>query len=191
MTIKEELALVERAKAGLKAFDVLYDYYFDRIYKYAVSRTYNEEVAEDIVSEVFLKAIEKIRTFDTSRNIRFGAWLYKTTHNLIIDKSKQIRSTVSLEDIQVPMDAGMDRDIFRDIIQRQVAITLSRLRPRYQQVISLRFYSELEFEEIAQIMNTSRKNIAVLFHRACRRFKKNFKKNFPKSEIFELPGRYI
>jgi RNA polymerase sigma-70 factor (ECF subfamily) len=191
MTIKEELTLVEQAKAGLQAFDVLYDYYFDRIYKYTVSRTGNHSIAEDIVSEVFLRAIEKIRSFDTSRNIRFGSWLYKTSHNLIIDKSRKIRAEISLDEIEIPVESSTDRDVFRDVIRKQVTITLSKLRPRYQQIISLRFYAELEFDEIATIMETSKENVALIFHRASKRFRKIFKKNFPESEIFELPGRYI
>ena len=68
--------------------------------------------------------------------------------------------------------------------QKQITYTLQRIKPRYQKVLTLRFFSELELDEISSIMKLNKKNTSVLIFRAAKSFKKKFKKLFPESEIF-------
>lgn len=186
MTLEQELALVERSKENVHAFGELYDFYIDRIYNYIYSRTLNKELAEDITSKVFLKAVEQISKFDTSRGVKFGSWLYRTAHNLIIDELK--RKSNKFQSVEEePAHNGennIDREVRITTIQKQIAFTLKSINKKYQLIISLRFFSELEIDEISDVLETKRSNVSVLLHRALKDFKKEYTKKFGESEIF-------
>ncbi len=191
MTLKEELEMVEKAKTNIQYFEKIYSYYFDRIYGYCINRTANHSLSEEVVSEVFLKAIEKIKKFNTSKQIRFGAWLYTTAHNLIIDSYRKDKKFNDFEEWDVFLsDFDIEREIKLTEYQKQITFVLRKLKPRYQKVISLRFYSDLDLEEISKIMKTSKRNVSVILFRATKDFRKKYKKFFPKSEIFLELKRY-
>ena len=67
MTLNEELEVIEKAKSNLSYFEHIYNYYFDKVYGYCINRTANHSTCEEIVSEVFLRAIEKIKKFNTEK----------------------------------------------------------------------------------------------------------------------------
>lgn len=186
MNIQTELKLVEEAQSDVQAFDKLYECYFGKILAYTLNRVGKRETAEDIVSDVFLAAVETIFEFDTSRGVRFGSWLYQVAHNKIVDhhkrNKKQVRVALRLETLK--SEDLADEYVLLSEKQRQIAFVLTKLKPRYQQMISLRFFSELSNAEIAEIMDMKSTQVAVLLHRSLNSFKKKFKKNFKKSEIF-------
>ena len=84
MDLNTEKQLVEQAKESLQAFDALYEHYLPKIYAYILNRVANKEVAEDVTSKTFIKAMTKIQSFDY-KGYTFGAWLYKIAQNNIID----------------------------------------------------------------------------------------------------------
>lgn len=191
MTLTEELELVEKAKTNLQHFEKLYQYYFDKVYGYCINRTANHTLTEEIVSEVFLRAIEKIKKFNTKKDIRFGAWLYTTAHNLIIDNYRKNNRLKYFEDWSDFIDEkNIEDELKVSIYQKQIVFVLTKLNPKYQKIITLRFYSELEIDELAEVFKTKPKNVSVILHRATKDFQKKFKKYFPESEIFLELKRY-
>ncbi|MCA9387108.1 sigma-70 family RNA polymerase sigma factor, partial [Candidatus Dojkabacteria bacterium] len=68
--------------------------------------------------------------------------------------------------------------IEKDENNRVIAYTLTKIKPRYQYVISLSFFLELEDHEIAEIMNIKKQNVHVLLHRALKSFEKKFDKKY-------------
>ncbi|MCA9386453.1 sigma-70 family RNA polymerase sigma factor [Candidatus Dojkabacteria bacterium] len=185
MTLDQELEIVEKAKEDLSAFDQIYSFYFNRVYGYCFKRTSNHSITEEIVSQVFLKAVENIKKFDTKKQVRFGSWLYTTAHNLIIDFFRATKKYTSFENWQIETTDNLEHQLSVSEYQKQVAFVMTKLKPRYQKVLSLRFFSELELSEIAKIMKTSNKNISVVLYRAGKDFEKKYRKIFPESEIFE------
>jgi RNA polymerase sigma-70 factor (ECF subfamily) len=85
MNVEQERELVERAKSNREAFGELYDQYYSRIFGYVLKRTANIEVAEDVTSEVFFKALKNLRQFRW-RGVPFSSWLYRIA-NLLWKKS--------------------------------------------------------------------------------------------------------
>lgn len=187
MTIEEELALVEAAKTNIQAFEKLYSYYFDRIYGYCLKRTGNVDISKDVTSHTFMQAVEHIGKFKTEKGIRFGAWLYRTAHNRIIDQGKRKSSkNEDLSDHEIGTEYNLDKEITLITVQGQIVDCMSNLNSRYQQIISLRFYSELEIPEIAAVMELKPKSVSVILHRALEKLKKEFRKKYPETEIFDL-----
>lgn len=189
MTLEEELQLVEQAKTNIQAFNQIYDYYFDRIFKYCIRRVYVREYAEDITSYVFMKAVENISKFDTSQNQRFGAWLYRSAHNRIVDVFRKNKKQVIKE-----IDEAIEKDTRQSVssqantyfVNLQITEVLQMLNPKYQQVITLKFFSEFSIPEIAEVMELKPKNVSVILHRALNSFQKRFLQKYPESEIYDF-----
>ncbi len=185
MTLEEELKLVEESKTGVRAFEQLYDFYIDKIYSYVFQRVRNKELSEDITSKVFLKAVENISKFDTKKGIRFGAWLYRTAHNEIIDSFRRKDSkNLELDESLVESSDRPERNQKTEDRSLEIALVLPELKDKYQQIISLKFFMEMEMDEIADVMGTKKSNVSVILHRALKDFEKKYIRKYGKSEIF-------
>jgi RNA polymerase sigma-70 factor (ECF subfamily) len=191
MTTGEELALVNRAKYNIHDFDKLYSYYFNKIFFYCYQRLGTREMAEDVTSFVFLKAVENLKKFDTGRGVKFGSWLYQIAHNKIIDvyRSKSFKNLEFVEDQLVDGENEVENSINNQFFNKQINLVLKKLNDKYQMIISLRFFSDMDIKEIAFTMKLKPQNVSVILHRALESFRKEFKKTFPESEIFDLDKR--
>lgn len=188
MTLEEELKIVVEAKTNIQSFGKIYDFYFGKIFVYCINRLMIRELAEDITSSTFLKAAENIYKFDTTQNIRFGSWLYRTANNNIIDLSRRLKHSEFLELIEENhyTDSNMETSIEKEFRRKNIAIVLSKIKPRYQEIISLRFFSELEIEEIGDVIDEKKSNVSVVLHRALNAFKKQYEIDFPEEDTFFL-----
>jgi RNA polymerase sigma-70 factor (ECF subfamily) len=192
MDVDIELKLVEKAKKNLHEFEKLYEHYFDKITAYIYNRVFSREITEDITSQVFLAAVDQLQKFDTSKNIRFGSWLYKVAHNKIIDYFR--KNNVTKENLYEAFNSNstseehtkVEEEVFNEQLQVQIADVLRQIKPRYQSAITYRYYAELTNSEIAEIMGEEQKNINLVLHRALKSFKKKFKKIYPDTEILDL-----
>jgi RNA polymerase sigma-70 factor (ECF subfamily) len=184
MSVEEELDLVEQAKLDIHAFEKIYEYYFKKIYAYSLNRLANKELAEDITCEVFIRAVDGVKKFDTSKGIRFSSWLYRVAHNQIYDYFKKNKKEVQMdlhEHTAIDVDEGQeqyDNKIMSEHYQKKVAFIISKLKPKYQQVLSLKYYSELSNAEIAEVLDKKTTQVAVILHRALKSFEKKWLQNF-------------
>lgn len=188
MTKEREKELIQKSKDNIKHFRAVYEFYLPKIFGYCINRLPNRDIAEDITSKVFFDAVKQIERYESRDDVRFGAWLYRIAHNKIVD---HIRQEMKRPQSELNELIGSDEpDHYHTAIvseaQVKVAKVLSTLPPRYQQVLSLRFYSELDIAEIAQVMEIKENNVSVLLHRASKAFKQEFEKIYSESEISEL-----
>jgi RNA polymerase sigma-70 factor, ECF subfamily len=84
----DERLLVEAAQRDPSRFAALYERHFERVYAYVVHRVHNRDVAEDVTSEVFHKALAGLHRYEW-RGAPFGAWLIRIAANAVIDRSKR------------------------------------------------------------------------------------------------------
>lgn len=92
----DERLLIEAAQRSPARFDDLYDLYFDRIYTYVAWRAASRDETEDIVSEVFHKALANLRRFEW-RGAPFSAWLYRIAANEITDHAERVGRERAIE----------------------------------------------------------------------------------------------
>lgn len=175
MEITSELIRINIEKAcegDQKAFNFLLDYYWNDIYGFQLIRTKNENDAEDITIQTFSKAFDKIDTFDNSYS--FKTWLTTISKNIHLDllrkrKSSLFQATSQDEDkvYDVPDDTPSAED---NLIYEQNLAQLKRfikkLKPHYQDVINLRYFRELSYQEIAAELDEPLNNIKVKLLRA-------------------------
>ena len=162
-----EAPLVQRAKSGdSEAFAQLYDAYVARVYRYIYFRVTDDAAAEDLTSQVFLKAWESLDRYQMGSS-PFVAWLYTIARNLVIDYYRTKKESVPLEDVHMlashetpveEVEARFDLQAMRDALQF--------LTDDQQQVLILKYIAGLPNETIARILNKREGAVRALQMRA-------------------------
>ena len=134
----------------------LYEEYYDKIARYAYVRIGDRVEAEDIAGEVFLKALQSLKSY-RARGIPMQAWLFKIAHNLVVDyfRKMQKRKTVPIDNIQI--ESGIDPAIKAEQNAELVRVkkAMEQLTHKQREVLRLRFFSELTSKEAGQVLNKS------------------------------------
>ena len=172
----EVWALVERAQAGeAAAFGLIYDRYVDTVFRFVYFRVGNRQLAEDLTSDTFLRALRRIGSF-TWQGRDLGAWLVTIARNLVADhfKSGRYRLEVTTGDV---LDAdredrgpeGSPESAVVDHITNVALLTaVKQLNPEQQECIVLRFLQGFSVAETAQTMGKNEGAIKALQYRAVR-----------------------
>jgi RNA polymerase sigma-70 factor (ECF subfamily) len=164
-----ERHLVRRAQSGdTEAFARLYDGYVDRIYRYAYFRVPDDQTAEDITAQVFLKTWENLERYKAGKTPFLG-WLYTIARNTVIDYYRTRKETVPLEYTNIfqedPTEAIIEQiDLASEV--RFLRMALQSLTEDQQQVLTLKFITGLNTAQVAQQMGKRLGAIRALQMRA-------------------------
>jgi len=190
MELRKEKELIKEAKKDPEVFGKLYDQHYSRIFGYVLRRTADLEIAQDITSETFFKALKGLWRFrwkDTfsvypvgHRRCSFGAWLYRIANNEIANYfRKNKHKPVSLEKISEPiavhnpeaeiLEAEQELKKHQDFLKIQKEIF--KLPIRYQEVITLRFFEKKKLKEISEILGKKEGTIKSLVYRGLEKLK--------------------
>ncbi len=165
MAPERERALVSAARTDPRAFAELYDYYLPRIYGFIFRRVQERTVAEDITATTFQRGLEALRR-GTFRNDSFGGWLYRVAANSVVDHVRAGNRVVPMDD-SVPFDAEPSLSAFTASLEREeLREAMHRLPEAHRRLLLLRFFDDLDVEEICSVLGCSRKTFAVKLHRA-------------------------
>lgn len=165
--------LVLHAKNGCTdSFGTLYDRYVDLVYRYIYFRVGAHQLAEDLTSETFLRALRRIGDF-TWQGRDFGAWLVTIARNLVADHFKSGRYRLEIptgELIDVPLEGSHipENAVVTAIINDRVLRAVRDLNPDQQECVVLRFLHGLSLAETALIMGKKSGAIKALQFRAIR-----------------------
>ena len=173
-----ERLLVERAKTDPEAFGALYDRYFGQIYRFVFSRLRDQTAAEDVTSEVFMKALRSIPRYqDTGRP--FTAWLYQISVNTINDRYRATRPTVDLDEMYDLAAAGPgleDTAVHRAEL-REIWRSVESLPAQQRTALVLKFQEDLKISDIAAVMGKSDGAVKLLIHRGVTRLRSVLKED--------------
>ena len=152
------------ASGNNEAFDVLLKRHQDRIFNYILRIIKNEDIANDIFQETFVKAILTIKQGRYTENGRFPAWISRIAHNLIIDHYRQEKSenvqSADIEEVDIfnrkdLCEATIEDLIIADQIRDDVKYLIELLPELQREVLKMRYYQNLSFKEIAEITGVS------------------------------------
>ena len=141
------------------AFNTLLKRHKDRVFSYIMRIVKNEDVANDIFQETFVKAILTIKQGRYTHNGKFPAWISRIAHNLIIDYYRQEKSeNVQSSDIQEVdvlnrkelCEETIEDTIISEQIRSDVKHLVEQLPPLQKEVLKMRYYQSLSFKEIAE-----------------------------------------
>ncbi len=159
ITLREEHALIERARHGDRsAFGELYDRYVDDIYRFVAFRVGDEDVAEDVPSDVFVRAMIALPRYEPRQ--AFLAWLYRIARNAVIDRSRQasrrVETALTEPMAETLVASSREGDPEFSAVARErrerLRAALSTLNADQQDVLVLRFIAGLSAEEVAAVL---------------------------------------
>lgn len=165
---QDEAALIAQAKEDREAFGALYERYAGKIYSYIYYRTGNPADAEDLTARVFVRALQKIESYE-DRGHAFSAWLYRIAHNLVANwhRDNSRRPAIAMEDLSQWRVPGNGPEDTAALLEDRVALldAIRRLPADRQELLSLKFVDQLSNAEIGEIMGRSEGAIKSLYHR--------------------------
>jgi RNA polymerase sigma-70 factor (ECF subfamily) len=171
--LDQELDWVLRAQRGDEhAFAQLVEAYQSPIYNLAYRMLGSSAEAEDATQEAFLRVWTKLDTYDPSRKL--SSWMLSVASHHCIDRLRRRRGgQVSMEEIMasrwLPADEPRPEDVTLSQEQReQVRTLLQYLQPQYRLVVTLRYWQDKSYTEIAAITGTTESAVKSRLHRARR-----------------------
>jgi RNA polymerase sigma-70 factor (ECF subfamily) len=165
-------ALVTLAQRGDgDAFGQIYDRYVDSVYRYLYYRVGSPQLAEDLTSETFMRALRRIDSFHWQGK-DIGAWFVTIARNLVTDhfKSSRFRLEVSIGDMLDAdrADEGIEGAVLDQLRNAELLGAVKQLKPEQQECIVLRFLQGLSVAETADVMQRTDGAIKQLQLRAVR-----------------------
>ena len=164
LSMTDEQLVKAYAQGNNEAFDILLKRHQDRIYNYILRIIKNEDIANDIFQETFVKAILTIKQGRYTENGKFPAWISRIAHNLIIDYYRQEKSenvqSADLDDVDVLnrkelCEQTIEDAIIHEQIRDDVKYLIQELPELQREVLNMRYYQNLSFKEIADLTGVS------------------------------------
>ena len=170
--------LVLLARHDRAAFSELYDRYYPRVSKYCLRRLFNRTIAEDVLSEVFLQVATHIGTFPGKTETDFRRWLFRIATNSINAYLRQtLRRNELMEEVARYRSASAsDRTVTENLSLEwgEVFQRLMELEERDRTIISLRFFAEFTYEDIANVIDSTPGAVRTSLSRTLSRMREHF-----------------
>ncbi len=149
-------------------FAAYYEEYFNQVYRFVLLRSSrNKDLAFDLTSELFLKALEKFDSFDPTI-AEFKSWIFSIARNHLIDFYRMHREHVDIEavahELASPNQLAHELNVTHDTAM--VVYALKKIPVAQQELIQLKFFAELTNSEIAEVLHKTEGNVRVMLHRA-------------------------
>ncbi|MFZ2682087.1 MAG: RNA polymerase sigma factor [Patescibacteria group bacterium] len=168
--------LVLQALKHKEAFRGLVERYQHKLMRY-IFRIGGKDASEDLLQEVFINVYQNLAGFD--RSLSFSAWIYRITHNVVISyyRKQKVRPEGNLhqdgeeilarvygeDDVERAADLQLDTERLNEV--------LKKLKPLYRDVLVLRYFEQLEYQEISDVLRIPMGSVAVYLHRAKKQLK--------------------
>ena len=164
MCMPDEQLVAAYAQGNNEACDVLLRRHQDRVFNYILKIVKNEDVANDVFQETFVKAIMTIKQGRYTENGKFPAWITRIAHNLIIDFYRQEKSenlqSCDVEEVDILNKKELSQEtiedtIITDQIHQDVKHLVTVLPESQKEVLLMRYYRNMSFKEIADATGVS------------------------------------
>ena len=158
--------LVRLAREGdSEAFARLYDRYQPELIRYLYHRIGDQEIAADLVQQVFLKAWQALPRYE-QRGIPVKAWLYRMAHNQMVDHLRSRKQVADLDGVEVADSDDTTRYVEHRELHEELLCALDQLSEDHRRVLVLRFLMEKSAREVGEIMGRTEVNVRGLQFRA-------------------------
>lgn len=175
--LEEELVLIRQAKMDPERFGPLYTKYHEQIFRYVYQRMDDENLAFDVTSQVFIKAMNNLHKYEY-RGVPFSSWLYRIAKSELYQayRDRKAQRTVSVESMHLFEMIEEFEEEDNTANKRRLFQCLSLLKDQDLQMIEMRYFEKRSFREIGEILEISENNAKVKAFRALERLRKLFMK---------------
>ncbi|CEN37380.1 RNA polymerase sigma factor [Capnocytophaga cynodegmi] len=173
MEEKEFITLLQNSKKRSKAFENLVDTYQRRLYWHIRRIVISHEDTDDVLQETFIKIFRNIDKFRGESSL--FSWVYRIATNQALDflKKKANERNYSIEDLQYDRSIHLETDVYfeGDEIQIKFQKAIATLPEKQQLVFNMKYFEELKYEQISQILDTSVGALKASYHHAVQKIK--------------------
>lgn len=126
--------------------------YIDKIFAFILRKTSEREVAEDLCSQVWIKALKGLEKFSEQEAASFKSWMYRIAQNTVIDYYRSKKEEVSIDDVvEITFHEDIAKNIDNKDVLHEVQEFLKTLKPLEREVVILRVWDDLSYKEISEI----------------------------------------
>lgn len=175
----EELAKLVQAGDG-ELFGLIMSRYEKKLLRYGRNFLSDPENIEDIVHDVFLKTYQNLKSFDPSQ--KFSSWIYRIAHNAFVNGlKKSIRNPLRFFDFDTLVshpiyEDGVEEEREQAEIKKMIDSCLAKLAPKYREIVTLFYYEEQGYKEIADILQIPPGTVGIRLRRAKEILRKEYAK---------------
>ncbi len=160
-----------------ETFARLYDENMSKVYRYIYYKVNNQQVAEDLTSEVFEKALVNFSKYN-SEKAAFSTWIFTIARNTITDfyRAQPKVKMVNIEEaVATPSkDPGPEETIESGEEKQLLRRCIAKLPKNEQEIVRLKFTMEMTNREIAKVLGLTESNVGVMLYRIIRKLRDNF-----------------
>jgi len=158
-----------------EVFSELYNEYIDKIYKFVYLKTYQKELAEDLTSEIFFKALKNLEKFDTEKkDTSFKSWIYRIAHNRVIDFYRTKKEEISIENA---LEKWEEINFWKNLDEKEkikeVLKFLETLKTEHKDILIMRLWEGFSYKEIAEVTWKSEDNCKKIVSRSIVKINQN------------------
>ncbi|PIZ47482.1 hypothetical protein COY32_01625 [candidate division WWE3 bacterium CG_4_10_14_0_2_um_filter_41_14] len=161
--------LAELTQKGDNApYAELLNRYEPKLMRYALRLVKNDQVAQDVVQNTFIKAYKNLKGFDTKR--QFSSWIYRITHNEAMDHLRRKKKEISGVDKAIfdnitDQTPGIEEKMLTEEVQQMVRDLIDKLPDHYQEPLILFYLEEKSYEEISDILKMPTNTVGTKINR--------------------------
>jgi RNA polymerase sigma-70 factor (ECF subfamily) len=160
-----------------EAFAAFYEQYLPKIFNYISYRVNDKQVAEDLTSAIFEKALTKFKTFDAEK-AAFSTWIFTIARNMLIDhyrnssKKKEVEKDCAV--FITTQYSSTEEDLIKAEDVHKLQSCVARLNKHEQEIIALKFGSEMTNRQIAKMLGLTESNVGITLFRTIRKLRDEF-----------------
>lgn len=189
--LKNQIIWDDFRKGSKDALEAIYEDNYSSLYYYGLKYTKDNELVKDLIQELFIELIDSGSRLATTDNVRF--YLLKALRNKLTrhlsKKSMISNDNVESFDFNVldSIESQLIKEEIEEDIKNRIMSAVRKLSAKQQEIIYLRFYSEISYQEIANLFDVEIQTVRNLMSRAIKSLKDDFQNNnISKSMIFFL-----
>jgi RNA polymerase sigma factor (sigma-70 family) len=170
-TDEELLHLLRKGENPDYAFNLLVRKYQEKVYYFVRRMVLNHQDADDIVQNVFIKVWKNLDHF--REDSKLFTWIYRIAVNESISflKSKRLRAFISMDSLEASMLRSISDDNYfgGDLVEKKLQAAIIRLPSKQRIVFNMRYYDELSYDEMSEILGTSVGALKASYHFAAKK----------------------
>ena len=174
------MSAVRETASTRETFAELYEEFMPKVFRYIQYRVNSKQLTEDLTSTVFEKALTNFSKYSSDK-ASFSTWVFAIARNTVIDhyRAQGRKQTISLEKVVdiLSSDSSPEEELERKEELRKLWEGLSGLSREEQEIISLKFGSEMNNRQIAKMLGLSESNVGTKLYRAVRKLRDSFQES--------------